>query len=107
LHRTAWSLAARRNVDDRRLDSLWTDNLGAGNDTDKKAFKNAPAPRGIAWWLTIMLFFVNIVALSAAKFLRYQARIQLADVTSGSIVKIPDSAFSIHGALNALNTGGY
>ena len=39
---------------------------------NKTAFKNAPASRGAAWGLTILLFFVNVVALSAAKFLIYE-----------------------------------
>jgi len=39
---------------------------------NKTAFKATPASRGVAWGLTILLFFVNVVALSALKFLRYQ-----------------------------------
>lgn len=46
--------------------------LGLATILNKTAFKNAPASRGVAWGLTILLFFVNVVALSAAKFLRYQ-----------------------------------
>jgi hypothetical protein len=45
---------------------------GLATILNKTAFKNAPASRGVAWGLTILLFFVNVVALSAAKFLRYQ-----------------------------------
>ncbi len=39
---------------------------------NKTAFRDKPAPRSIAWVLTIILFFVNVVALSILKFLRYQ-----------------------------------
>ena len=46
--------------------------LGLATILNKTAFKNTPASRGVAWGLTILLFFVNFVALSAAKFLRYQ-----------------------------------
>ena len=45
---------------------------GLATILNKTAFKNTPASRGIAWGLTILLFFVNVAALSAAKFLRYQ-----------------------------------
>lgn len=36
------------------------------------AFKDTPASRGVCWGLTILLFFVNVVALSAIQFFRYQ-----------------------------------
>lgn len=39
---------------------------------NKTAFKDTPASRGVAWSLTILMFFANLVALSAAKYLRYQ-----------------------------------
>ncbi len=45
---------------------------GLATILNKTAFKNAPASRGVAWGITILLFFVNVVALSAVKFLRYQ-----------------------------------
>jgi hypothetical protein len=45
---------------------------GLATILNKTAFKGTPASRGVAWSLTILLFFVNVVALSAAKFLRYQ-----------------------------------
>lgn len=45
---------------------------GLATILNKTAFKITPASRGIVWGITILLFFINIVALSAAKFLRYQ-----------------------------------
>lgn len=45
---------------------------GLATILNKTVFKGTPASRGVAWSLTILLFFVNIVALSAVKFLRYQ-----------------------------------
>lgn len=39
---------------------------------NKTAFENTPAPQGVAWSLTIPLFLVNVIALSAAKHLRYE-----------------------------------
>ena len=45
---------------------------GLATILNKTAFKNAPTSRGVAWSLTLLSFFVNVVALSAAKFLRYQ-----------------------------------
>ncbi len=39
---------------------------------NKTAFKNSPASRGVSWGLAILLFFINVIALSALKFLRYQ-----------------------------------
>jgi hypothetical protein len=36
------------------------------------AFKSKPASKGAAWGLTVLVFFVSVVALSAAKFIRYQ-----------------------------------
>ena len=39
---------------------------------NKTAFKIAPASRGAAWGLTILIFFINIAALSAVKVFRYQ-----------------------------------
>lgn len=36
-------------------------------------FKQKPAPRLAAWSLTILMFIVSVVALSALKVLRYQA----------------------------------
>jgi len=45
---------------------------GLATILNKTVFKVTPASRGVAWGLTILLFFINVVALSAAKFLRYQ-----------------------------------
>jgi hypothetical protein len=45
---------------------------GLATILNKTVFKAAPASRGVAWGLTILLFFINVVALSAAKYLRYQ-----------------------------------
>ena len=39
---------------------------------NRTAFRDKSATRIIAWALSIFLFFLNIIALSAAKFLRYQ-----------------------------------
>jgi hypothetical protein len=40
---------------------------------NKTAFKAQPASKGAAWGLTILIFLLSIVALSAAKVIRYQA----------------------------------
>jgi len=45
---------------------------GLATILNKTVFKATPASRGVAWGLTILLFFINVVALSAAKYLRYQ-----------------------------------
>jgi len=45
---------------------------GLATILNKTVFKGEPASRGVAWSLTILLFFVNVVALSTGKFLRYQ-----------------------------------
>jgi len=45
---------------------------GLATILNKTVFKTTPVSRGVAWGLIILLFFINIVALSAAKFLRYQ-----------------------------------
>ena len=45
---------------------------GLATILNKSVFKATPASRGVAWGLTILLFFINVVALSAAKYLRYQ-----------------------------------
>ena len=37
------------------------------------AFKLKPASRPVAWGLAILMFFMNAVALTALKVLRYQA----------------------------------
>ena len=39
---------------------------------NKMAFKAQPAWKGAAWGLTILVFFLSVVALSAAKVIRYQ-----------------------------------
>ena len=39
---------------------------------NKTAFKTATASRGAAWGLTVLIFFINIAALSAVKIFRYQ-----------------------------------
>ena len=39
---------------------------------NKTAFKTVSASRGAAWGLTILIFFINIAALSAVKAFRYQ-----------------------------------
>ena len=38
---------------------------------NKTAFRDKPAPRSIAWVLTIILFFVNVVALSTLNFIKF------------------------------------
>jgi len=45
---------------------------GLATILNKTVFKTTPASRGVAWGMTILLFFINIIALSAAKLLRYQ-----------------------------------
>lgn len=40
---------------------------------NKTAFKAQPASKGAAWGLTILVFFLSVAALSAAKAIRYQA----------------------------------
>lgn len=45
---------------------------GLATILNETAFKSTSASRSVAWSLTIWVFFVNVVALSAAKFLRYQ-----------------------------------
>jgi len=45
---------------------------GLATILNKTVFKATPASRGVAWGLTILLFFINVVVLSAAKYLRYQ-----------------------------------
>jgi len=45
---------------------------GLATILNKTVFKTTPASHGVAWGLTILLFFINVVALSAVKYLRYQ-----------------------------------
>lgn len=40
---------------------------------NKTAFKAQPASKGAAWGLTILVFFLSVVAISAAKVIQYQA----------------------------------
>lgn len=46
---------------------------GLATVLNKTAFKVQPATKGSAWGLTILVFFLNIATLSAAKVIRYQA----------------------------------
>ena len=60
---------------------------------NKTAFRDKSASRTIAWALSIFLFFFNIIALSTAKFLRYQA------ISEDLGLKItPNSPLDISGA---------
>ncbi|MDK1030196.1 MAG: hypothetical protein QGD96_12845 [Anaerolineae bacterium] len=45
---------------------------GVAGVLNHSVFKSKPASKGIAWTLTILMFFISVVALSAAKFFRYQ-----------------------------------
>lgn len=47
--------------------------FGAAKALNVTAFKQKPASSFAAWSLTVMMFFVNVIALSALKVLRYQA----------------------------------
>lgn len=46
---------------------------GLATVLNKTAFKTQPASKGAVWGLTILLFFLSVVALSAAKVIRNQA----------------------------------
>jgi uncharacterized membrane protein (DUF4010 family) len=46
---------------------------GLATVLNKTAFKAHPASKGAAWGLTILVFFLSVVALSVAKIIRYQA----------------------------------
>lgn len=47
--------------------------FGAAKLLNATAFKQKPASGLVAWTLTILMFIVSVVALSALKELRYQA----------------------------------
>ncbi|MFV7642881.1 hypothetical protein ACNPK3_20380 [Shewanella algae] len=45
---------------------------GLASLLNNTAFKNTPASKLAAWSLTIVIFLVSVVALSVAKYIRYQ-----------------------------------
>jgi len=67
--------------------------FGAAKLLNATAFKQKPAPGLVAWTLTILMFVVSVLALSALKVLRYQA---ISDSIGVSI--IPQNPLDMGGA---------
>lgn len=67
--------------------------FGAAKLLNATAFKQKPASCLVAWSLTILMFIVSVVALSALKVLRYQA---ISD--SAGVPIIPQSPLDMGGA---------